>query len=113
MKINDRLKTWVDEMAALCNPDQIYWCDGSQAEYDKLCAQLVKNGTFIKLNESKKPNSYLCLSNPSDVARTEDRTFICSQKREDAGPTNNWSDPVEMKKTLKDVFKGSMRGRTM
>ena len=111
--MNAKLKAWVDEMVALCKPDQIHWCDGSQAEYDKLCALLVKNGTFTKLNEEKRPNSYLGLSNPTDVARTEDRTFICSEKREDAGPTNNWRDPAEMKKMLKDLFNGCMKGRTM
>ena len=113
MTKNEKLLSWVNDMAELCNPDDIYWCNGSDEEYEKLAGQLVEKGTFIKLNEEKRPNSYYCKSNPSDVARVEDRTFICSKKKEDAGPTNNWQDPDEMKKILKEKFDGSMKGRTM
>jgi phosphoenolpyruvate carboxykinase (GTP) len=110
---NSKARAWIKEVVALCKPEQVHFCDGSQAEYDNLCSLLVSNGTFIKLNETKRPNSYLSRSDQGDVARVEDRTFICSVKQEDAGPTNNWMDPVEMKAKLQNLFEGSMRGRTM
>jgi phosphoenolpyruvate carboxykinase (GTP) len=110
---NQALRTWVEELAGLCQPESVYWCDGSEREYNAMCERLVQSGTFIRLNQEKRPNSFLARSNPGDVARVEDRTFICTVNKGDAGPTNNWAEPRSMKQTLQELFRGSMRGRTM
>ena len=108
-----KLAAWVDEVSELTQPDAIHWCDGTDEEWNNLTDELVTAGTFVRLDDSKKPNSFWCASDPADVARVEDRTFICSQREEDSGPTNNWMDPDEMKSILTDLYRGSMRGRTM
>ncbi len=113
MTVNKDLQKWVDECEKLCTPDAVHWCDGSEEEYNKLAGILTNAGSIKKLNESIRPNSYYAVSDPTDVARVEDRTFICSEKEEDAGPTNNWKDPAEMKAELKKLFDGCMKGRTM
>lgn len=113
MTKNKKLQDWVEEAAELCQPDSIYWCNGSQEENDRLCEELVQSGTFFRLDPEKRPGSYVARSDPADVARVEDRTFICSKTPLEAGPTNNWHNPDDMKETLKGLFKGCMKGRTM
>ena len=107
------LLRWVQETADFCDADAIRWCNGSEEEYQELCELLVEKGTFIRLNPEKRPNSFACFSDPSDVARVEDRTYICTLRKEDAGPTNNWVNPKEMKSTMQELFRGCMKGRIM
>ena len=110
---NTKLNSWVAQWAKVLQPDDVYWCDGSQSEYDMLCGALVKSGTFTKLDEAKRPNSFWAHSDPGDVARVEDRTFICSANKIDAGPNNNWREPDEMRSEMTALYTGAMRGRTM
>ena len=107
------LQRWVEDAIALCTPDAVEWCDGSQAEWDRLTSLMVEKGTFTRLNPAKRPNSFLARSTPSDVARVEDRTYICSKRPDEAGPTNHWADPAEMRAKMKEKFAGSMKGRTL
>ncbi len=113
MTQNKKLTEWVNEMTEMCRPENVYWCNGSDKEFNEMAGKLVESGTFTRLNEGIRPNSFFCHSDPSDVARVEDRTFICTEKEIDAGPTNNWEDPEKMKGTLRELFTGSMKGRTM
>ncbi|MBN2883603.1 MAG: phosphoenolpyruvate carboxykinase, partial [Clostridia bacterium] len=110
---NKKLLAWVAEAEAMCQPDRVIWCDGSKDEYNRLMEEMVASGATVKLNEKKRPNSFAFNSHPSDVARVESRTYIASVKEEDAGPTNNWIDPVELKKTMKELYTGCMKGRTL
>src|SRR5437879_81928 len=110
---NQKLTQWVEDMVRLCAPAQVEWCDGSQAEYDRLCAEMVQRGTLLRLNQAKRPDSFLARSDPRDVARVEERTLIAAANRDDAGPNNNWQDPKELRQKLNALFKGAMRGRTM
>ncbi len=113
MTKNQKLLNWVNEWAAICQPEKVYWCDGSEEENQRLLDEMVASGAAIKLNEEKRPGSYAFNSDPSDVARVENRTFICTEKKEDAGPTNNWKAPAEMKAEMLEKYKGCMKGRTM
>lgn len=113
MTKNEKLIAWVEETARLCQPDRIYWCDGSQEEYDRIAEECVKAGTYVRLNPAKRPNCFWVHSDPGDVARVEDRTFICTTQQDDAGPTNNWRDPGEMRKTMTALYSGCMKGRTL
>src|SRR6188472_919297 len=110
---NEKLLAWVEEWRQIFEPDSVEWCDGTAEEYDRYCQLLVDNGTFERLSDAKRPNSYLALSDPNDVARVEDRTFICSASEDDAGPTNNWREPAEMRTELAELVNGAMQGRTM